>query len=236
MLSAARVVGALVLVKAVDVVLRGPSALPAAVWVAALALWAAGGLVLLAGRDVRAAWAAVLVGGLAFAVDLPLELRRQHLVLLMGVALAAAVAREPRERLLLWRLQLSTLYGFAALAKVNESFLGGDVLARTTAEGPLGASAVPSPVGLIAVSVAFVVVEVLLAVTPWIARLRRFGTGVAAVLHTVGLVVASATPLVGLRLLVFGATAVALHAASAGLLAAGPREVRPYASSRRAGR
>lgn len=236
MLSAARVVGALVLVKAVDVVLRGPDALPAAAWVVALAVWVAGGLVLAAGRDVRVAWAAVLVGGLAFAVDLPLELRRQHLVLLMGVALAAAVAGEPRERLLLWRLQLTTLYGFAALAKANESFLGGDVLARTTAEGPLGASAVPSPVGLIAVSVAFVVVEVLLAVTPWVAGLRRFGTGVAAVLHTVGLVVASASPLVGLRLLVFGGVAVALHAASAGLLPAGAREVRPFASSRRSGR
>ena len=236
MLTAGRVVGALVLVKAVDVVLRGPAALPPVVWLGALALWVGGGAALLAGRDLRGAWLAVLAGGLAFAVDLPLELRRQHLVLLVGVALAAAVGRDRDERLLLWRLQLTTLYGFAALAKANESFLGGDVLARTTAEGPLGPSAVPSPVGLVAVSVAFVAVEVLLAVTPWVARLRRLGTGVAAVLHVTGLVVASASALVGLRLLVFGGTAVALHAASAGLLRAGPQDVRRSARSRRAGR
>ena len=222
MLSAARVVGALVLVKAVDVALRGPSALPLAAWAAVLALWVAAGLALLARRDRRLAWAALVVAGAGFAVDLPLELRRQHLVLLMGVALAAAVARDRDERLLLWRLQLSTLYGFAVLAKLNESFLGGDVVAVATLLGPLGPSAVPPPAVLVAVSVALLAVEVLLAVAPWVPRLRRPGTVVAAALHTVGLVVASASALVGLRLLVFGGAAVALHAASAGLVAPGP--------------
>ena len=222
MLTAARVVGALVLVKAVDVALRGPTALPTVVWLTTLALWLAAGAALVAGCDRRPVWAAVLVAGAGFAVDLPLELRRQHLVLLMGVALAAAVARDRGERLLLWRLQLTALYGFAALAKLNESFLGGDVLATATALGPLGPPAVPSPGALVALSVALVAVEVLLATAPWLPRLRRPGTVVAAVLHTVALVVASASALVGLRLLVFGGTAVALHAASAGLLARGP--------------
>ena len=210
------------LVKGVDVAVRGPSALPTVVWLAALALWLGAGAALVTGRDLRPVWAAVLVGGACFAVDLPLELRRQHLVLLIGVALAAAVARDRQERLLLWRLQLSALYGFAALAKLNESFLGGDVLATATLLGPLGPSAVPSPVGLVALSVALVAVEALLAVTPWVPRLRRPGTLLAAALHTVALVVASASVFVGLRLVVFGGTAVALHAASAGALAPGP--------------
>ncbi len=158
------------------------------------------------------------MGGAGFAVDLPLDLRRQHLVLFMGVALVAVVACGRSERLLLWRMQLTALYGVTVLAKANESFLGGDVLATATALGPLGATAIPPPPVLIAVSVLLLAVEALLAVSPWVARLRGPGTAVAAVLHGVMLVVASASPLVGLRLVVFGGAAVALHATSAGWL------------------
>lgn len=156
------------------------------------------------------------------AVDVALrgptgQLRRQHLVLLMAVALGGVVARDDQELLLLWRVELSTLYGIAGLAKVNESFLGGGVLARAVAGAPLGGP-VPSPLLLVLAGLGVIAVEAFLAVTPWVPRLRRTGLAVAAGLHTLSLVLVGVSPLVALRLVVFGGTAVLLHATSAGLL------------------
>ena len=223
MLSADRLGGALVLLKAVDVAVRGPVGLPAPFWAAALAVWVAGGVALLTGRSPRLCWAAVLVAGAGFAVDYPLELRRHHLVLLMAVALGAAVARDRTERLLLWRVELSRLYGVAALAKVNESFIGGDVLARGVVAAPVWSALLPPPplALLLLAGLGLIATEAVLAVAPWVPRLRRPGTAVAAGLHAVALVLATTSPLVGLRLLVFGGTAVLLHAASAELVRVG---------------
>jgi hypothetical protein len=228
MLTADRLAGGLVLLKAVDVVLRGPVALPGPLWAAAVTLLVAGGIALLTGRAprgaARAGWAAVLLGGIAVAVDYPLELRRQHLVLLIAVALGALVARDDGERVLLWRVQLTALYGVAALAKLNESFLGGDVLARAVLDGPFWPSPLQPPALLLVLAgVGLIVTEGALAVTPWVAALRRPGTVVAALLHAVALLLVSAGPLVALRLFVFGGTAVLLHATSAGVVRPAPR-------------
>ena len=203
MLTFPRVLGALVLVKAADVVLRDGALLP-------LALWTVAGLVLLTGRDGRAAYALLLVGGAALAVDLPLDLRRQHLVLLMGVALVGAVTADDGERLLLLRLQLTALYAFATLAKLNETFLSGSVLAQALV-GPR----LPVLV-LAALGVGLIAVEALLAVTPWV--LQRLGLVLGVGLHGTALLVISGGPLVTLRLVVFGGTAVLLHAVAAGVV------------------
>jgi hypothetical protein len=221
-LSAGQVLGALVLVKAVDVVLRGPAALPGPLWAVALALWMAGGVALLGRRE---GYAAVVLAGAALVVDAPLELRRQHLVLVVGVALAGWVTRDPGERLLLWRTQLSALYGVAALAKLNEAFLSGSVLAAALVVDP------PLPV-LVLLGVGLIAAEGLLAVTPWIPRLRVPGTLLAAVLHGLALPLVAGGPSVTLRLVVFGGTAVLLHAASAGLLPPDRTRVRRCATRR----
>lgn len=225
MLSADRVLGALVLLKAVDVALRGPAALGTAGWAVVLLLWVAAGAGLLSGRvgprGSHGCWVLVLLAGAAIAYDYPLELRRHHLVLLMAIALGALVARTEGERLLLWRVQLTALYGAAALAKVNESFLGGDVLARGVVAAPLWSSLLPPPplALLLLAGIALITTEALLAVTPWVPRLRVAGTALAAGFHLTALLLASTGPLVALRLVVFGGAAVLLHAASAGLLA-----------------
>ncbi len=238
MLTADRIGGALVLLKAVDVAVRGPVELPGGLWLAVLALWVAGGLALLTSQGGftgrRVAWGAVLVAGAGLAVDYPLELRRQHLVLLMGVALAALVARDVDERLLLWRMQLTALYGVAAVAKVNESFLGGDVLARAVVAAPLWSALLPPPPTLLLIAAGFGLIasEAALAVTPWVRRLRRPGTVLAVCLHGAALVVVSPEPMVALRLVVFGGTAVLLHAVSAGLLPAAQPNPAPEALGR----
>lgn len=206
MLTAGRVVGVLVLVKALDVLLRGPGVAP--LWTAALALLTAGAVLLL--RD-RHGWPLVLLGGLAAVLDAPLELRRQHLVLLVGVALVATLTRRDEDRLLLWRTQLSALYGLAALSKLNEAYLSGTVLTE--------ALVLPLPLpAVVAGGVGLVAVEALLAVTPWVPRLRVPGAVAAASVHGVALLVVAGGPLVTLRLVVFGGTAVLLHAVSAGLV------------------
>ncbi len=231
MLSADRVAGGLVLLKAVDVVLRGPGAPPLVVWAAAVSAFVGAAVVLLVGRGSRGTWAVLAVATAAVCVDAPVELRRQHLVLLAGVALAATVARDERERLLLWRFQLTALYGTAAAAKLNETFLGGDVLAVALRDGPL--PVVRSTGVLLAAGVVVVAVEAALAVTPWVARLRVPGTALAALLHVAALPALASDPFVGLRLLFFGGTAVLLHAASAGLVRPGPRSGSPGGSARR---
>ena len=218
MLTFPRLLGVLVLVKALDVALRDGS-LPA------LAVWGAAGVALLLGRDGRLWWAVLLVGGAGLAADLPLDLRRQHLVLLMGVALVGAATARGDERLLLWRLQLTALYGFAAVAKLNETFLSGTVLAAALEGGPVPLPRLPVPV-LVALGVALVAVEVLLAVTPWV--LQRAGVLLAAAFHGTALLVVGGGPLVTLRLVVFGGTAVLLHAVVAGVV-----PLRPSASARR---
>lgn len=202
MLTAGRVVGALVLLKGADL---GQSGTPLPV----LTGWLLGGLLLLRGHE--RGWPVALLSGLAVAALAPGELRRQHLVLLLGIALVATVTRDDRERLLLWRTQLSALYGIAVLAKLNEAFLSGTVLAE--------ALRVPLPLSaLLVLGAALLAVEALLAVTPWVPRLRRAGTAVAVALHGAALLVVTGGPLVALRLLVFGGAAVLLHALSAGLV------------------
>ncbi len=208
MLTAGRVVGALVLLKATDLLGAPPLVL------AALVL---GGVLLLLGRE---GWLLVLAGGLGVLATAPVELRRQHLVLLVAVALVATVTRDDGERLLLWRTQLSALYGIAALAKLNEAYLSGTVL--TLALRP----SLPLAV-VVALGVGLVAVEVLLVVTPWVPRLRRPGTAVAAALHGSALLVVAGGPAVTLRLLVFGGAAVLLHAVSAGLVPVRPSGSRP---------
>ena len=202
MLSVERILGGLVLLKGLDLALTGSHP-------AALAVFLVGGVLLL--RDRALGWPLVLTGGLALLALAPLELRRQHLVLLVGIALVATVARDDGTRLMLWRTQLSALYGFAVLAKLNEAFLSGTVMAEAL-RVPL-----PLPV-LLALGVSLLGVEALLAVTPWVPRLRTAGTAAAAGLHGVALLIVAGGPLIALRLLVFGGALVLLHAASAGLV------------------
>lgn len=75
----------------------------------------------------------------------------------------------------------------------------------------------PTPV-VIAAGVLLVVVELALAVTPWVPRLRVAGTVLAAGFHLAAVPLVGVEPVVALRLVVFGGLAVLLHAASAGLV------------------
>jgi hypothetical protein len=215
-LTLPRVVGALAVLKAADVALRGPLTTTSAL---AAAVLAAGGAALVAGRG-RAAWAVVLAGAVLSVVDLPFDLVRQHVVLLGLVALVLIVARDDGERLLLLRVQVSALYGVAALAKLNEPYLAGTVIGAAVADAPSGTGAVgvlPLPV-LVVGSLGLIAAEVLLAVTPWLPRLHTAGLLTAVGFHISAVPLAGHEPLVALRLLVFGGLSLALVAAVTGRL------------------
>lgn len=228
MLTAGRLLGVLVLLKAVDVGVRGPAA-GAALWVLVVAVLATAGGLLVAGTD-RAGWWVLLLGCALAVAEQPLELRLQHTVLLGWAALGAVVAARDAERLLLWRVLLSALYGVAAVAKLNESYLGGDTLALALTGAPLGSGLLPlpPPAVLITAGVALIAVEVVLAVVPWVPRLHRVGLLVAVAFHVAAVPMAGSSPLVSLRLVVFGGTSLVLLAACTGRLApsGGGRPVR----------
>lgn len=223
MLTLGRVIALLVAVKAVDVAARGALALPVALWLLSLALLLTGAALLTLGRE-RAGWAGVLAGSVLAAVDFPADLRRQHLVLLAAVAVVSLVARDDGERLLLLRVQVSALYGTAALAKLNASFLGGDVLGLAVRAAPFGTGLLgvpPTPV-LLAGSLGLIAVEALLAAAPWWRRLHLPALLIATVFHLVALPLAGVDALVTLRLVVFGGTSLALLCAVTGRLRLAP--------------
>lgn len=94
--------------------------------------------------------------------------------------------RSPGWAVLQLRVLVSVIYGFGALAKLNASFLYGDVLARTTDFESL-AGIVGRRVAWMAVivgTVGTVAAEGALAVWPWFASRRRIAFLLAVALHT----------------------------------------------------
>jgi predicted DCC family thiol-disulfide oxidoreductase YuxK len=90
-----------------------------------------------------------------------------------------AIATTPYWPVLLIKVQISTLYGFAALSKLNDVYLSGDVLARSTwgVVSGLGESI------LIAASAAGLAVELFLSVGLWSERLQRFAFPIGLCFH-----------------------------------------------------
>jgi predicted DCC family thiol-disulfide oxidoreductase YuxK len=90
-----------------------------------------------------------------------------------------AVATTPYWPVLLIKVQISTLYGFAALSKLNDVYLSGDVLERST-WGFMSALGDPT---LIAVAVGGIAVELFLSVGLWSERLQRFAFPLGLCFH-----------------------------------------------------
>jgi hypothetical protein len=95
----------------------------------------------------------------------------------------------PPERGPLWatsliRLQLSVLYGVAAIDKLTPGFLAGERLEMIFADKYFGSEPVPIPgVVLVAASWAAVAAELFLALAVWVPRLRLPGLLTACGLH-----------------------------------------------------
>jgi hypothetical protein len=157
---------------------------------AGIAAWVAAALAFTAGMRTRAAGAA-LAASIAFVMLLDQQLYSNHTYLLIlvvglltlsdnGAALSVDAGRHgERRRIPAWpvvllKMQLTIVYGFAAVAKVNVYYLSGSVLnAFWNRTGPF---ALPDALRrvevLMPLALATVLVEMALAIGLWQARLR----------------------------------------------------------------
>jgi hypothetical protein len=170
--------------------------LSADLWFVPLVLLAAGGLCLVADRAVRGGGIAVAIGGL-LALSADARLYSNHLWLLALLAALAALTA-PRARVQaealpfghLVLLQVSVVYGFAALSKLNAGFISGGVLwSELSGEGAL--LPMPDPVltqqPMMALALATVSIELALAVGLWTRRARS-GAAVLGIAFHFGLI------------------------------------------------
>lgn len=110
------------------------------------------------------------------------------LALLFWLAIAVALTDErPRERALLVRTTVTAVYAFAALAKLNPSFLAGEqirAIALDRSQLEWLVPTVSSTWGML-LAWATVATEASLALALWFPRLRRLAAGVGIVVHAI---------------------------------------------------
>ncbi len=165
-----------------------------------IAVWAVAAAALTAGWHTRVAAVVVaVVISLVVSTDQSFYANHLYLMAMMALLFAWADAGAPWSLdarkvgsrayvaglpVLLLKLQLSAVYLFAALSKINPSFLSGEVLAgyqRGALVSLPAAWIVPTILGPVAA--AAVATEALLALGPWIRVLRPLVPAVAVGLH-----------------------------------------------------
>ena len=201
----------LLLVKVLDIAERGRvylglplAALICLVWVVAAVAIA---------RDWHGRAAAVAIAVLAVAVPVlsGMEMYNQHMYLIGSIAVVLAL-RAAEATLL--KAQLSIVYGFGVLAKLNEAFLSGTEVYTSAIARPFWMTFIdyePSATIVMAASVAALCTEGGLAIALWLPRARWVAAPVGVAFHTVMLVLMTAGPISFVRLLVFGFLLVALY-------------------------
>lgn len=171
-----------------------------AMWPLVLLIWVGAAVAFTAGYFARVAGAMLMVLGVAFLAS-DQQLYSNHLYLLTTVVAIltlagagngfavrpdAAVGAAQWGRFLL-KFQVSVVYAFSALAKLNSSYLSGSVMASyLRSDGPL---AVPeqwrSFEAMLVLSVVAVLAEALLAIGLWLPKWRRNAFVVGLGLHAV---------------------------------------------------
>lgn len=167
-----------------------------AVWALYVSAWLAASVALTSGRAVRPAAGAIAVLAVVGWLG-PVSNLVDGLALFGWFGLILAVTGRDDERALLLRVQVSVVYGFAAIAKLNPTFLDGDQLrgifrSRGRWEAPV--ELLEGGTGT-AVALGALAIEVFLAVALWFPRTRRVAVVVGVVAHVAFIVVASHGPL-----------------------------------------
>ncbi|MEO8247306.1 MAG: DCC1-like thiol-disulfide oxidoreductase family protein [Chloroflexota bacterium] len=193
-------------------------ALPAiGVWLVAAALFAIGMWTTLAGAAlVAAGMLLVLADQQLYSNHLALLTVLVALVTVAGGGAAVSVDARRREAPptvatgLVWliKVQITAVYAFSALSKLNPSFLSGSVVASYLRSD--GLLALPAPwrsfEPMFAISILVIVIEAFIAVALWSPRWRRNAFVVGLLLH-VGIVATFEAP--ALALTVFGMASLA---------------------------
>lgn len=190
-----------------------------------LGLWVLSGLVFTLGWRTRVA-ATVMTATIAAVFLLDQQVYSNHLYLMLLVAVLFSLAdcgaafsldarrRDGPDRVRRWplsllRVQVSVVYGFAALAKLNREYLTGDVLdVYLRSLGPLDFPVVwQRPGVLVTLALLSIAVEGFLAFGFWHRRLRASAVVVGLGFHAA--IVATMRPRIGLT--VFGLVMASLY-------------------------
>lgn len=201
--------GGLVLLKSVDLADRMPSDLVVG-W-ALLAIVVFAGVLLLADRSARTASVAVTAGlvGIVAANDHGLWNNHTYLMALEGLILGVF---HPLHQPTLMRVQLTVLYGFAALSKVNGAYLTGAEIERALT-GPALHWITLGPDQFAILAIASIVVEGFLAIGLWFRRTRVAAVVVGAAFHLSLVLAMSPRWDSAVRLVVFAGAALLLYPA-----------------------
>jgi hypothetical protein len=139
------------------------------------------------GKGIRLAALAILSGFLVFVFAFDFYNHHTYLIITICAIFALGVS-VPQ----LLKIQLTIVYAFAALTKINETYLSGSELYSSMVQAAVWQAVFrddPSPKFLMIVSAASIVVEAFLAVALWFARTRGIALVVGLCFHA-GLVIA----------------------------------------------
>lgn len=164
-----------------------------AVWMSCTLTWIAACLLLVAGRQVRAASAAVCLIAL-YVIAGPGPQLSSVLALFAWLGLILFVSEgRPLERALLVRVLIAVVYTFAALSKLNPTFLNGDQLVGILLSRDRFVGLVPTlQAGLgTALAVGALLAEAAIATGLWFERTRRYVIALGVAMHVTFVVVAN---------------------------------------------
>lgn len=206
------VFAALLLLKTLDIVDRGLVYLTVPGTVIICALWVAAAVSIGLGKYVRWGAGAIIVLAILVPVLSGMEMYNQHMYLIGSIALALLIGGAAQKPLL--RAQLSIVYGFGVITKLNEAFLSGTEIYTSAVARPFWSHFIPiEPTAglMITISVLAICTEAFLAFAFWLPRARWVAAALGLGFHTVMLVLMTAGPISFVRLTVFGFLMVALY-------------------------
>lgn len=161
------------------------------------------------GKSVRLA---ALVSSLGIVVFvLPLGVYNHHTYLL---AVVLAIFALGVHTALMLKLQLTVVYFYAAVTKLNETYLSGTELYVSLVEQPFWQAVVgvaPAPWFLIALAALSIVVELFLAAGFWFRRTRWIALVVGVGFHLTLLITMPQSRLMAMELATYGGTLCALY-------------------------
>ncbi|UXA14684.1 HTTM domain-containing protein [Mycobacterium sp. SMC-8] len=172
-------------------------------------LMAAAGIALIVGYRRRLAASVVVATGLMFLI--PFGAYNHHLYLLILIALILAVDIEVA---LLLKIQLTIVYAFGTLAKVNDVFLSGTELHISMVERSVWATVIGQPAPsalLIPMSIGVVIAEGFLAVGFWFRSTRWVALVIGVGLHCSMMILLSDSLARFVNLLVYGGLMYTLY-------------------------
>lgn len=196
------------IIEGLPVLTQGQAAIVLSLWLGAALAFTIGWKTRISGLVLAA------VMGYTLVIDQQLYASNLYLLCLIVLLLTLAEVGRPAESNFVWRwpilllqIQLSIVYFFAAVTKVNSVYLKGYMLESNLRKG--FPAAVFMPRMLTTIAVVSIVIELFLAGAFWVRRLKKSAVLVGVLFHIT--MVLTLTPLVATQLIVFGVACLSIY-------------------------